>query len=72
LESDPVAGEKDRHGRLLAQVWLPDGPLLSRRLLVAGAAREYTYQGQEYLYRNDFRSAEKAARSNGQGLWGRC
>ncbi len=72
LESDPVAGEEDRYGRLLAHVWLPDGSLLSRRLLAVGAAREYTYQGQDYLYRNDFRSDESDARAGGQGLWGRC
>lgn len=72
LESDPVAGEEDRYGRLLAHVWLPDGSLLSRRLLAAGAAREYTYQGQDYFYRNEFRSDESDARADGQGLWGRC
>lgn len=72
LESDPVAGEEDRYGRQLAHVWLPDGSLLSRRLLAVGAAREYTYQGQDYLYRNEFRSDESDAKASGQGLWGRC
>ncbi|MBA4023899.1 MAG: nuclease [Gordonia sp.] len=72
LESDPVAGEQDRYGRRLAHVWLPDGLLLSRHLLQAGAAREFTYQGQNYSYRSEFRSDERAARANATGLWGRC
>ena len=71
LESDPVAvrttGTADDW-----HVWLPDGSLLSRRLLAVGAAREYTYQGQDYLYRNEFRSDEGDAKASGQGLWGRC
>lgn len=72
LESDPVAGEHDRYGRRLAHVWLPDGLLLSRHLLQAGAAREYTYQGQNYRYRNEFRSDEVSAQATDRGLWGRC
>ena len=72
LESDPVAGEQDRYGRLLAHVWLPDGTLLASRLLSGGYGHEYTYQGQEYKYRNDFRSDERVATVMGTGLWEAC
>jgi micrococcal nuclease len=72
LESDPVAGEQDRYGRRLAHVWLPDGLLLSRHLLQAGAAREYTYQDQNYRYRSEFRADERTARQTERGMWGVC
>lgn len=72
LESDPAAGERDRYGRLLAHVWLPDETLLASRLLSGGYGHEYTYQGQEYRYRNDFRADQRVAVVMHTGLWTMC
>lgn len=72
LEADPVAGDRDRYGRTLAYVWLPDGSMLNERLLAAGAAREYDFNDQPYRYRDRFRVAAAAARTDHAGLWAQC
>ena len=58
---------RDRHGRLLAYVHLPDGRLLNRILVEQGLAvvyRRFTFRMKE-----DFLAAEARARENGRGLW---
>lgn len=57
----------DRHGRLLAYVYLPDGRMLNRVLLEKGYAA--VYRKFEFRYKADFLAAEQAARDSGQGLW---
>jgi micrococcal nuclease len=68
LEFDPVVGEKDKYGRLLAYVWR-DGELVNLSLLKSGYAHEYTYRNQNYKYQSDFKNAEKNAKSSSVGLW---
>ncbi len=73
LETDPAAGDTDRYGRQLAYVWtVHDQRLFNLALIEAGAAREYTYQGTPYRYRDTFRAAERDAQSKDSGLWGTC
>lgn len=58
---------RDRYGRLLAYVYLPDGRLLNRILLERGLAavyRKYTFD-----MKNDFLAAEESAREAKIGLW---
>lgn len=58
---------RDRHGRLLAYVYLPDGRLLNRVLIEQGLAvvyRRFSFQKKE-----DFLIAEEEARKNKRGLW---
>jgi endonuclease YncB( thermonuclease family) len=69
LEYDPVAGDKDKYGRLLRYVFLDDGTNISRQLIFDGYAHEYTYEAQLYKYRDDFTAAEEDARENKRGLW---
>jgi len=57
----------DRHGRLLAYVYLPDGRLLNRMLLEAGLAS--VYRRFDFNLKTDFIQAEKMARSRSLGLW---
>ncbi len=59
--------EYDRHGRLLAYVYLPDGRLLNRMLLEAGLAS--VYRRFDFNLKTDFIQAEKMARSRSLGLW---
>jgi micrococcal nuclease len=68
LEYDPVAGDRDKYGRLLRYVFLDDINV-SRQLIFDGYAHEYTYEAQLYKYRDDFMAAEKDARENKRGLW---
>lgn len=69
LEFDEVAGERDKYNRLLAYVFRSDGLFVNLELIKQGYAYEYTYQGQEYQYKEDFKIAEDEARETEAGLW---
>jgi len=59
--------QRDRHGRLLAYVYLADGRLLNSMLLDQGLAvvyRKFTFRLKE-----DFLAVEKQARQAKVGLW---
>ena len=55
--------ERDRHGRLVAKVFSPDGVDLGRRLVLAGWALAYRQ------YSTDYVDAEAEARRARRGLW---
>ncbi|MBA3679522.1 thermonuclease family protein [Candidatus Saccharibacteria bacterium] len=69
LEYDPVVGEQDKYGRLLAYIILSDGSIYNQRMIAEGYAHEYTYQSQVYKYQAQFKAAEKAAQVADLGLW---
>ena len=58
---------KDKYGRLLAQLYLPDGRLLNRVLLEKGFAT--VFRRYPFEQKDDFLAAEKAARAAKIGLW---
>lgn len=58
---------RDRHNRLLAYVYLPDGRLLNRLLVEQGLA--VVYRRFSFEMKTDFLSAEEHARRSGVGLW---
>ena len=58
---------RDRYGRLLAYVYLPDGRLLNRLLLEQGLA--VVYRKFTFRMKTDFLAAEEQARRAGVGLW---
>jgi micrococcal nuclease len=58
---------RDRHGRLLAYVYLPDGRLLNRILLEQGLAA--VYRKFTFRMKKDFLAAEAQAKQAGVGLW---
>jgi micrococcal nuclease len=60
-------GPRDRHGRLLAYITLPDGRLLNRLLLEKGYAA--VYRRFKFALKDDFLAAETEARRNRTGLW---
>jgi micrococcal nuclease len=68
LELDSSQGERDRFGRMLAYLWLPDGRNLGEVMIADGFAHEYTYD-QPYVYRDAFKAAQDAAMVNQVGLW---
>lgn len=59
--------ERDRHGRLLAYVTLPDGRLLNRLLIEKGFAA--VYRRFDFRMKQDFLQAEGEARQHRRGLW---
>ncbi|MCK9352244.1 MAG: thermonuclease family protein [Candidatus Paceibacterota bacterium] len=70
LETDPSQDQRDRYGRLLAYVFLPDGTNFSRLMIETGYGYEYTYD-LPYKYQTEFKQAEKDAKENDRGLWAR-
>ncbi len=63
----PGTTRYDRHGRLLAYVYLPDGRMLNRLLLEQGLAT--VFRRFDFSMKEDFFEAEKLARQKGLGLW---
>lgn len=61
---------KDRYGRWLAWVWLPDGTFVNGELVAKGYAQVYTFKDNpehaEYLLQ-----LQKQAREEKLGLWGK-
>jgi micrococcal nuclease len=58
---------RDRHGRWLAYIHLPDGRMLNRVLLEQGLA--VVYRRFSFRLKDDFLSAEADAVRNKRGLW---
>jgi micrococcal nuclease len=58
---------RDRYGRLLAYVYLPDGTFLNAELIRQGYGHAYTKYPFKYL--DEFRRLEREARETGKGLW---
>lgn len=61
------SAHRDKYGRLLAYVYLPDGRLLNRLLLDAGLAT--VYRRFNFRLKKNFLAAEKKARSRFRGIW---
>ena len=63
--------ERDRYGRLLAYVWLPDGRMLNRVMINRGYAQPLTIP-PNVAFADVFRAGARAARRAGLGLWQVC
>lgn len=68
LEADVSQGERDRYGRLLRYVYLPNGTLLNKTIIAEGYGYEYTYH-VPYRYMNEFKEAQYSAQKSKKGLW---
>jgi micrococcal nuclease len=62
--------KKDRHGRLLAHPYLPDGRSLTQALLQAGMGFHITVP-PNLLFLDCYQQAEQTARQQQRGLWQR-
>ncbi|MFO8032090.1 MAG: thermonuclease family protein [Desulfohalobiaceae bacterium] len=71
LETESM--EPDRHGRILAYVWLPGDKLLNEELVARGLAFYYPHpgQGQETGYSERLLQAQQRAMNQGLGFWPR-
>ena len=58
---------RDKYGRVLAYVFLPDGRMLNRLLLEEGLAS--VYRRFDFRFKPDFLKAEEMARKRQLGLW---
>jgi micrococcal nuclease len=68
LERDPQGDTRDKYGRLLRYVYLPDGTLLNAEIIRQGYGHAYTRF--PYAKMETFRALEREAREAGRGLWG--
>lgn len=69
LESDPVADTVDQYGRHLAYVWIDDDTMFNYEQVAGGYAYEYTFDGQDYKYKSEFKDAQETAEESDEGLW---
>ena len=69
LSRDPGQADRDRFGRLLRHVALPDGRQVAQLLIAGGFGEELTHD-RAYAGQAAYRSAERAARHAGLGIWG--
>ena len=70
LTSDTIQGDRDRYGRLLRYVYLPDGTLVNAKMVADGYALAYTALKSDQL--DKILSLELLARSQNLGLWAEC
>jgi micrococcal nuclease len=70
--ADPTQDARDRFGRLLAYLYLPDGSNYSVLAARAGVARAYIYDNRPVTEHTAIAAAEADARAAGRGLWGTC
>ncbi len=69
VSHDPAAGSKDRYGRTLLHIWLPDGTLFAWRMADEGLTEAYRAKNR---YRTDITNAVDHARSAHRGMWASC
>ena len=60
--------KKDKYGRLLAYVYLPNGTMLNEEIVKAGYANLMTVP-PNVKYQERLLKAYREARENGRGLW---
>ena len=70
LESDALSSNRDRYGRLLRYIYLPDGTLWNENLIQNGYGFAYTYF--PFTKSAAFTADEHAAISAKKGLWAYC
>ena len=70
LEADPQDSDRDKYGRWLRYVYLPDGTLYNAQLISQGYG--FAYVAFPFSKLDQFRNLETAAREQGRGLWGGC
>ena len=70
LQSDPLDTNRDRYGRLLRYVYLPDGTLVDKVLIQKGYG--FAYTSFPFTKSIEFKAAELKAEQSKTGLWGAC
>lgn len=70
LEADPTNQNRDRYGRLLRYVYLPDGRLVQAEIIKNGYGFSYTQF--PFTKTDEFEALENEAEQAKRGLWGNC
>lgn len=69
IKADQLAGEKDKYGRLLLYLYLPDNTFVNMQMVKQGHAFSYIYSDNQY--KQEFEQAQQEAKSKQLGLWGK-
>ncbi len=70
LQADSLDTNRDRYGRLLRYVYLPDGRMVETELINNGYAFAYTQFPFEKT--DDFKASQQTAQAAKKGLWSAC
>lgn len=70
LQADPLNTNRDRYGRLLRYIYLPDNTLVEQKLISEGYGFAYTYF--PFGKAEEFKLLEQQAKTAGKGLWAAC
>jgi micrococcal nuclease len=70
LVSDSQTTDRDRYGRLLRYVFLPDGRMVNKLLIENGYGFYYPYF--PFTQSTEFAAAQATAQANNKGLWRNC
>lgn len=70
LEADPLNTNRDRYGRLLRYVYLPDGTFVNATIIKEGYGFAYTSFPMTKI--DEFKEYQKEARRLNKGLWKDC
>jgi endonuclease YncB( thermonuclease family) len=70
LQADPLDTNRDRYGRLLRYVYLPDGRMVETQLITSGYGFAYTQFPFEKT--DEFKADQQAAEDAKKGLWASC
>jgi micrococcal nuclease len=69
LEPDATQQDRDKYGRLLRFVFLPDGTDFGMQMIREGYAQETLYSDVPHKYRQLYLDAEAKAKAEKLGLW---
>jgi endonuclease YncB( thermonuclease family) len=70
LQADPLDTNRDRYGRLLRYVYLPDGSLLDEQIIKEGYG--FAYLSFPFSKKDQFAADQQAAQDAKAGLWSAC
>jgi micrococcal nuclease len=70
LQADPLDTNRDRYGRLLRYVYLPDGTLLDEQIIQQGYG--FAYLSFPFSKKAQFAADQTAAQTVNIGLWSAC
>lgn len=70
LQADPLDTNRDRYGRLLRYVYLPDNTLVEAQLIQNGYGFAYTQF--PFSKTDEFKGYQQTAKQSSKGLWDAC
>lgn len=72
VSRDSTQDARDKYGRALANVFLPNGSLYAEKAALSGFAFRYVYAGKPTTYDARIKKAEASAKAKGLGVWKEC